>query len=50
MTFIGDHRREGSREEGMVKVRSFVTGEIRIIGAGARVEGVPAEQLSRANW
>lgn len=50
MTFIGGHHHEGSREEGAVKVLDFKTGEIRIIGSGAWVEGVPAEQLSQVNW
>ena len=50
MTFIGGHHHEGNREEGTVKVLDFITGEIRIIGAGAWVDGVPAEQLSQVNW
>jgi hypothetical protein len=50
MTFIGGFHREGDREEGSVKVLDFRTGEIRIVGAGAWVEGVPGAQLSKANW
>jgi hypothetical protein len=50
MTFVGGFHHEGDREEGTVKVLDFRTGEIRIIGAGAWVEGVPARQLSQANW
>lgn len=41
---------EGDREEGSVKVLDFRTGEIRILGAGAWVDGVPGAQLSKVNW
>lgn len=50
MTFIGGHHHDGSREEGNVKVYDLKTGDIRIIGAGAWVEGASAEELSKVNW
>ena len=50
MTFLGGFHHEGDREEGTVKVLDFKTGEIRIIGPGAWVAGVPGTQLSQANW
>ena len=50
MTFLGGFHHEGNREEGTVKVIDFKTGEIRIIGSGAWVDNVPANQLSQANW
>lgn len=50
MTFIGGHHHEGDREEGNVKVLDLLTGDIRIIGAGAWLEDVPAYQLSQVNW
>lgn len=50
LTFIGGFRRDGDREEGAVKVLDFKTGEIRVIGPGAWVEGVPGRELSQANW
>lgn len=46
VTFIGGFR----PEEGDVKVLDLKTGEIRIIGAGAWVEGVEAKELSKVNW
>ncbi|MCL4179536.1 MAG: hypothetical protein KJ072_17545 [Verrucomicrobia bacterium] len=50
MTFVGGFHHEGNREEGTVKVLDFKTGDIRIIGAGAWLDGVPAAQLSQVNW
>jgi hypothetical protein len=50
MTFVGGFHREGDREEGTVKVLDFKTGEIRIVGAGAWVDDVPAQRLSQVNW
>lgn len=50
LTFIGGFRHEGDREEGTVKVLDFKTGEIRILGSGAWVAGVPGRELSQANW
>ncbi|MCC6797058.1 MAG: hypothetical protein IT366_18220 [Candidatus Hydrogenedentes bacterium] len=50
MTFIGGHHRDGDREEGNVKVLDFKTGEIRIIGAGAWVDGASAAEISKVNW
>ncbi len=49
MTFLGGFHHEGDREEGTVKVLDFKTGEIRIIGPGAWVAGVPGIQLSQSN-
>lgn len=46
LTFIGGNR----KEEAHVKVIDIKTGEIRIVGAGAWVEGVKASELSRENW
>jgi hypothetical protein len=44
--FIGGHR----TEEAHVKVRNVETTDIRIIGAGAWMEGMEARELSRVNW
>jgi oligogalacturonide lyase len=44
--FIGGHR----IEEAHVKVFDRETGNIRIIGAGAWMEGMEARELSRVNW
>ncbi|NIA28447.1 MAG: hypothetical protein GWP06_00875 [Actinobacteria bacterium] len=46
VTFIGGFR----PEEAHVKVLDIKTDEIRIIGAGAWVEGVDAKELSKVNW
>lgn len=46
ITFIGGYM----PEEAHVKVVNIKTAEIRIIGAGAWVEGVPAKELSKENW
>lgn len=46
ITFIGGHH----REEAHVKVLDVETGEIRIIGAGAWMEGVEAHEVSKVNW
>ena len=46
ITFIGGYR----PEESHVKVIDIMTGEIRIIGAGAWLEGVTARELSKVNW
>jgi hypothetical protein len=50
MTFIGGHHHEGSREEGHVKTLNLLTGQIRIVGAGAWMENIPASQLAEVNW
>jgi hypothetical protein len=50
MTFIGGYHHEGDREDGIVKVLDFKTGEIRIIGQGAWVEGAPGTELAKVNW
>jgi hypothetical protein len=50
MTFIGGHHHDGDREEGNVKVLDLLTWDIRIIGAGAWIEGVTGYQLSQVNW
>jgi oligogalacturonide lyase len=46
ITFIGGHR----KEEGHMKVLDLRTNEIRIIGAGAWMEGVEARDLAAINW
>ncbi len=46
VTFIDGFR----PQEGHVKVLDIKTGDIRIIGAGAWVDGVPAKELSKENW
>ena len=46
VTFIDGFR----PEEAHVKVLDIKTGEIRIVGAGAWMEGVPAKELSKENW
>jgi len=46
ITFIGGHR----PEEAHVKALNILTGEIRIIGAGAWWEGGTPVDLSKVNW
>ena len=46
MLFIGGHR----IEEAHVKVMNSETGDIRIVGAGAWIEGIEARELSKVNW
>ena len=50
MTFIGGAHHESDREDGVVKVLDFKTGEIRIIGSGAWVDGAPGAELAKVNW
>jgi len=50
MTFVGGFHHEGDREEGTVKVLDFKTYDIRIIGAGAWLDGVSGRELSKVNW
>ena len=46
ITFIGGHK----PEEAHVKSLNIITGEIRIIGAGAWWDGAEAAQISQYNW
>ena len=50
MTFVGGFHRGGDAEEGSIKVLDFKTGDIRIMGSGAWVNGVPGKQLAEVNW
>lgn len=50
MTFIGGFHHDNNREEGAVKVLDFKTGEIRVIGQGAWVEGMSGKELAQYNW
>jgi len=50
MTFVGAFNKEGDREDGHVKVLDFKTGEIRVVGPGAWIEGVTSRQLTEVNW
>ncbi len=50
MTFIGGFPHKNGQVDGAVKILDFKTGDIRVIGQGAWVEGMSGKELAKYNW